>query len=115
MTQQWTLFLSKIKADIGVWLRTAHQHIPGSRPLERFGVITNRSANQTSHAGVAYSGPARPSDWNVARFSQFKQAPELRIPRGGDSTTRKRHRGARSGRSLWQVRSVINPRHAGGN
>src|SRR5580698_9229148 len=80
-------FLSKIQSDTRVWLGTAYQHAPGSGPLQRLRVINNRSANQTSHAGMTDSSPARPSDWNVARFRQFKQAPEFRIPSGGNPAT----------------------------
>src|SRR6516164_3135307 len=75
--------VSKIQNDIGVWLGTAYEDVPGSGPLQRFGVINNRSANQTRRAGVTDSSPARPSGRNVARFHQFKQARKLRIPSGG--------------------------------
>ena len=61
------------------------------------------------------SNPARPSDRNIARFRQFKQAPEFRIPGGGNPAARERDRGTRSGRPLWQVRSVSNLRHTRGN
>src|ERR1700681_2142866 len=81
-------FLSKIQSDTRVWLGTAYQHAPGSRPLQRLRVINNRSADQTSHAGMTDSSPARPSDRNVAGFRQFKQAPEFRIPSGGNPATR---------------------------
>src|SRR6266852_754147 len=73
-------FLSKIPSDPRVWLGTAYEHVPGSGPLQRLRVINNRSANQTSHAGMTDPGSARPSDRNVARFRQFKQAREFRIP-----------------------------------
>src|SRR5580700_12301263 len=82
-------FLLKIQSDTRVWLRTAYEHVPGSGPLQRLRVISNRSANQTSHAGVTDSSPARPSDRNVARFRQFKQTSEFRIPCGGNPATRK--------------------------
>src|SRR5213080_3049941 len=74
-------FLSKIQSDTRVWLRTAYEHVSGSGPLQRLRVINNQSANQTSHAGMTDSSPARPSDRNVARFREFKQASEFRIPR----------------------------------
>jgi len=82
------VLLSKIQSDTRSWLGTAYQHVPGSGPLERFGIISNRSANQTSHAGMTDASPARPSDRNVARFRQFKQTRESRIPSGGNSATR---------------------------
>ena len=63
--------VSKIQNDIGVWLGTAYEDVPGSGPLQRFGVINNRSANQTRRAGVTDSSPARPSGRTVARFHQF--------------------------------------------
>src|ERR1700674_3969660 len=81
-------FLSKIQSDTRVWLGTAYEHVPGSGPLQRLGVINNRSANQTSHAGMTDSSPARPSDGNIARFRQFKQTGELTIPSGGNPATR---------------------------
>src|ERR1700686_1012798 len=81
-------FLSKIQSDTRVWLGTAYEHVPGSGPLQRLRAIHNRSANQTSHAGMTDSSPARPSDRNIARFRQFKQAPEFRIPGGGNPATR---------------------------
>ena len=81
--------LLEIENDIGIWLRAAHKHIPGSWPLEWLGLISNRSANETSHTGMAYAGSAGPSHRNVKGFCQLKQAPELTIPRGGDPTTRK--------------------------
>src|SRR5208283_1694906 len=81
-------FLSKIQSDTRVWLGTAYEHVPGSGPLQRLRVIGNRSANQTSHAGMTDSSPARPSDRNVARFRQFKQTSEFRIPSGGNPATR---------------------------
>src|SRR5271167_2116855 len=81
-------FLSEIQSDTRVWLGAAHEHVPGSGPLQRLRVINNRSANQTSHAGMTDSSPARPSDGNVARFRQFKQALEFRIPSGGNPATR---------------------------
>jgi CheY-like chemotaxis protein len=34
------------------------------------------------------SSPARPSDRNIARFRQFKQASEFRIPSGGNPAAR---------------------------
>src|SRR5438034_7362580 len=71
-------FLSKIQSDTRVWLRTAYEHVSGSGPLQRLRVINNQSANQTSHAGMTDSSPARPSDRNVARFREFKQASEFR-------------------------------------
>src|SRR2546429_3271182 len=51
------------------------------RSLQRLRVINNQSANQTSHAGMTDSSPARQSDRNVARFREFKQASEFRIDR----------------------------------
>src|ERR1700675_4772583 len=81
-------FLSKIQSDTRVWPGTAYEHVPGSGPLQRLRVINNGSANQTSHAGMTDSNPARPSDRNVARFRQFKQTPEFRIPSGGNPATR---------------------------
>src|ERR1700687_1430260 len=81
-------FLLKIKSDSQVWLGTAYEYVPRSGPLQRLRVISNRSANQTSHAGMADSSPARPSDRNVARFRQFKQTGKLTIPSGGNPATR---------------------------
>src|ERR1700675_4384172 len=81
-------FLSKIQSDTGVWLGTAYEHVPGSGPLERLRVISNRSANQTSHAGMTDSSPARPPDRDVARFRQFKQTGKLTIPSGGNPAPR---------------------------
>src|SRR5271169_6338106 len=107
--------LSKIQSDTCVWLGAAYEHVPGSGPLQRLRVITNCSANQTSHAGMTHSSPARPSDRNVARFRQFKQAGKFTIPSGGNPATREGDWGARSGRPLWQVGSVNNLRHARGN
>src|SRR6266566_857806 len=99
-------FLSKIQSDTRVWLRTAYEHVSGSGPLQRLRVINNQSANQTSHAGMTDSSPARPSDRNVARFREFKQASEFRIPSGGNPATRERNCGARSGRPVWRVGGV---------
>src|SRR5580698_157023 len=107
--------LLKIQSDTRVWLGTAYEHVPGSGPLQRLRIINNRSANQTSHAGMADSSPARPSDRNIARFRQFKQTFESRIPCGGNPATHERDWGARSGQPLWQVRSVNNLRHTRGN
>jgi hypothetical protein len=76
--------LSKIQSDTRVWLGTAYEHVPRGGPLQRLRVVRDRSGNQTSHASVADSSPARPADGNIARFGQFKQARELRIPGGGD-------------------------------
>src|SRR5882762_2012349 len=81
-------FLSKIQSDIRVWLGTAYENVPGSGPLQRLRVISNRSANQTRHAGMTDSNPARPSDRNVARFRQFKQTPKFRIPSDSNPATR---------------------------
>src|ERR1700687_6143165 len=81
-------FLSKIQSDTRVWLGTAYEHVPGSGALQRFGVINNRCAKQTSHAGMTDSSPARPSDRNVARFRQFKQTPEFRVPSDGSPAAR---------------------------
>src|SRR3984885_3114976 len=81
-------FLSKIQSDTRVWLGTAYEHVPGSGPLQRFRVINNRSDNQTSHAGMTDSSSARPSDGNVARFRQFKQTSEFRIPSGSNPAAR---------------------------
>src|ERR1035438_5196738 len=81
-------FLSKIQSDTRVWLGAAYEHVPGSGSLQRLRVINYRSVNQTSHAGMTDSSPARPSDRNVARFRQFKQASEFRIPSGGNPATR---------------------------
>src|SRR5208337_663713 len=81
-------FLSHIQSDTRVWLGTAYEHVPRSGPLERLRVVSNRSINQTSHAGMTDTNPARPSDRNVARFRQFKQAPEFRIPSGSNPATR---------------------------
>src|ERR1700676_2698685 len=81
-------FLSKIQSDTGVWLGTASEHVPGTGLLERLRVISNRSANQTSHAGMTDPRPARPSDRNVARFRQFKQTRKLTIPRDDNPATR---------------------------
>jgi hypothetical protein len=60
---------------------------------------------------VTDSGPARPSDRNVARFRQFKQTGKLTIPSGGNPAARERDWGTNSGRPLWQVRGVNNLRH----
>src|SRR5580698_2908026 len=81
-------FLSKIQSDTRVWLGTAYEHVPRSGPLQRLRVINNRSANQASHAGMTNSTTARKSDRNIARFRQFKQTPEFRIPGGGNPATR---------------------------
>src|SRR5580658_4322550 len=81
-------FLLKIQSDTRVWLGTAHEHVPGSGPLQRLRVVSNRSINQTSHAGMTDSNPARPSDWNVARLRQFEQTGKLTIPSGGNPATR---------------------------
>src|SRR5215469_11656182 len=108
-------FFLKIQSDILVWLGTAYEHVPRSGPLQRLGVVSNRSTNQTGHAGMTDSSPAGPSDRNVAGFRQFKQARKFRIPRGGNPATRERDWGARSGQPFWQVRNVINLRHAGSN
>src|SRR5579872_2555742 len=80
--------LSKIQSDSRVWLGTAYEDVPVSGPLERFRVVSNRSANQTSHAGMTDSRPARPPDRNIARFRQFEQGGEFRIPRGSNPATR---------------------------
>src|ERR1700686_2910633 len=80
-------FLSKIQSDTRVWLGTADEDVPGSGHFQRLRVINNRSANQTSHAGMTDSSPARPSDRNIARFRQFKQTSEFRIPSGGNPAT----------------------------
>src|SRR5215471_12873157 len=76
--------LSKIQSDSRVRLGTTYEHISGSGSLQRLRVISNRSVNQASHAGMTHSRPARPSDRNVARFRQFKQTSEFRIPGGGN-------------------------------
>ena len=81
-------FPSKVQSDARLWLRTAYEHVPGSRSLQRFRVINNGPSNQTSYAGMTNSSPARPSDRNVARFRQFKQAPEFWVPTGGNPATR---------------------------
>ena len=77
------LLPSKIRGDTRACLGSAHEHVPGSAPLQRFRVINNRSANQTSHTGMAHSAPAQPPDRNIARFRQVKQTSEFRIPGGG--------------------------------
>src|SRR5580658_4095613 len=82
------IFVLKIKGDTRVWLGTAYEHVPGGGPLQRLRIINNRSGNQTRHAGVTDSSPARPSDRNVARFRQFKQAREFRIPSSGNPAAR---------------------------
>src|SRR5271157_4847332 len=82
------LFLSKIQSDTRVRLGTAYEHVPGSGSLQRLRVIDNRSADETRHAGMTDSRPARPSDRNVARFRQLQQAPEFRVPSGGNPATR---------------------------
>jgi hypothetical protein len=51
-------FLSKIQGDTSVWLGAAYEHVPGSGPFERFRVIRNRPANQTSHTGMTDPSPA---------------------------------------------------------
>src|SRR5579863_9430151 len=107
--------LSEIQSDTRVWLGTAYEHVPRSRSLQRFWIISNRSANQTGHAGMTDASPARPSDRDIARFRQFKQARKFRIPRGRNPATRECHRRARSGRPWWQVRSVNNLRHTRAN
>src|ERR1700683_738418 len=81
-------FLSKIQSDARVWLGTAQEHVSGSGPLQWLRVIGNRSVNQTRHAGMTDSNPARPTDRNVARFRQFKQALEFWIPGGGNAAAR---------------------------
>src|SRR5579862_2171695 len=81
-------FLSKIQSDTCAGMGTAYENVPGSGPLQRLRVIRNRSGNQTSRAGVTDSSTARPSNRNVARFGQFEQTREFRIPRGCNSTTR---------------------------
>src|ERR1700676_1646692 len=81
-------FLSKIQTDTRLWLRTAYEHVAGSGHLQRLRVVSNRSVNQTSHAGMTDSNPARPSDRNVARFRQFEQTGKLAIPGGGNPATR---------------------------
>src|SRR5579863_224234 len=92
--QDWTppvslkYLLSKVQSDTRVWMGTAYKHVPGSGPLQRLRVIDNRSVDQTSHAGMTDSNPARPSDRNVARFRQFKQTGKLAIPRDGNPATR---------------------------
>src|SRR5208337_1581458 len=80
--------LLKIQSDTRVWLGAAYEHVPGSGPLQRLRGISNRSANQASHAGMTDPGPARPSDRNIARFRQFKQTGKLTIPGGGNPATR---------------------------
>jgi hypothetical protein len=57
-------FHSKIQGDTRACLRTATEHVPGSGPLKRLRVIDERSVNQTGHAGMTDSNPARPSERN---------------------------------------------------
>ena len=64
--------LSKIQSDVRVRLGTTYEHVVRSGPLQRLGVISNRSVNQTGHAGMTDSNPARPSHRNIARFRHFK-------------------------------------------
>ena len=64
---------------------------------------------------MADSRPARPSHRNVARFRQFQQAREFRIPGGGNPAARERDWRTGSGRPWRQVRRVINLRHTRGN
>src|SRR5262245_12482814 len=77
------LLLLKINYYICAWLRAANKHISRSGPLQRFGLISNRPADQTRYARVADPSPTRPSHWNVTRFSQLEQTLELRIPLNG--------------------------------
>src|SRR5580698_9701360 len=70
--------LSKIQGDTRGWLGTAYEDVPRGGLLQRLRHISNRAANQTSQGGMTDSSPARPSDWNIARLRQFKQARELR-------------------------------------
>src|SRR5271154_2901241 len=107
--------LSKIQSDSRAWLGTAYEHVPGSGPLQRLRVISDRSVDQTRHASMTDSNPARPSDRNVARFRQFKQTGKLSIPGGGDPAARERDCGAGPGRPLRRVRSVNDLRHTRGN
>src|SRR5271155_1153059 len=74
--------LSKIQSDSRAWLGTAYEHVPGSGPLQRLRVISDRSVDQTSHAGMTDSNPARPSNRNITRFRQCKQASKFRVPSG---------------------------------
>src|ERR1700684_1519494 len=82
------IIFSKIQSDTRVCLGTAHEHVPECGPLQRLRIINNRSVNQTSYAGMTNANPARPSDRNVARFRQLKQAPEFGVPSGSESATR---------------------------
>src|SRR5580698_6817135 len=109
------LFLLKIQGDTRAWLRTAYEHVPGSGPLQRLRIIYNRTADQTGYAGMTDSRPARKSDGNIARFREFKQAREFRIPCGGDAATRECDWGARSWRPWRQMRSMNYVRHPWGN
>src|SRR5262249_30240005 len=90
----------------------ANKHISRSGLLERFGLISNRPANETCHARVADTGPARPPDWDVTRFSEFEQTLIFRIPCGCNSAARKRNCWSRRGRSFWWMRSVSNLGHS---
>src|SRR5208283_1354265 len=78
----------KIQSDTRVGLGTAYEHVAGSGSLQRLRIISNRPINQSSHAGMTDSNPARPSDRNIARFRQFKQTGKLTIPRGGNPAAR---------------------------
>ena len=84
------LAISEIHSDTRAGLGTAYENVPRSGPLQWLRVISNRSANQTGHAGITDARPARPSDRNVARFRQFKQTAEFRIPSESYRSTSRR-------------------------
>src|SRR5215470_12987136 len=106
-----SLLRLKINYDVCVWLRATNKHISRCGLFEWLRMIANRSANQTCHASVADASPARPSHWNVTRFSEFEQTLELRVPGNGDPTPGERNCWTRPCWPLWSMRSMNHLRH----
>ncbi len=62
---------------------------------------------------MAYTGAARPANWNVARFAQFEQVLKARIPVDGEPGTRKRDARSFAGRTRRSMRRrplLVDPR-----
>jgi len=104
----------KVDLDVASRPRAADQRVAFGGWLKRFGLIVDRTTDQSAFAGMTNSRSAGPPHRHVAPLSEFQQRVALRTPRDCQSTSSKGNLRSRTARRHGWVRrrrlSTVDPR-----
>src|SRR5712691_2429446 len=97
---------SQINDDVANRLRAANEKVALGWLFEWLRSVDDRPGNQTTLTVVTNTGPARPTDRDIARLGQLQDAlVGCRVPVCRDPAARERHQRAGVGVVLGRMRS----------